>query len=227
MVKKKKKTCKSIEQEFTGDPFSNLKGFSVSDSSYKALDPPILKPSHSRSVGTFVDEMEKLGVERLKAEGCSDEEPVTEQSAVGNSKIEDKNQKDEDLFIAAINGFSVRFEDSLSEECDTEVKAVPRRMKQLKKGQLTPDASLDLHGCLRAEVIEKLRFFIKDAQYQGWKTLLVITGKGLHSEDGTSVLRDETEQFLAGAGKNFVVEWGRAPRQYGGDGALILFLRNS
>ncbi|MDA3902789.1 MAG: Smr/MutS family protein [Desulfuromusa sp.] len=222
---KKKKTAKAKKLEFNNDPFLNLKGFTVFGQVQKAEVPSEQIQSRSDITGSFAEEMEMLGVKPLGADVDSDEKCFAEPPVIDNSVVEVKAQTDEELFFAAVNGFSVRFEDYLPDESRSDERAMPRRMKQLKQGNLTPDASLDLHGCLRAEVVEKLRYFLQNAQHQASQTLLVITGKGLHSEDGTPILRDVVEQFLSGEGKKFVAEWGRAPKQYGGDGALVLFLR--
>ena len=222
---KKKNTAKSKKQEFNSDPFRNLKGFAVSEPETNKQKSPEPKQSHEKVFGSFAEEMEMLGVKHLSSEDGTEEELFDGYSTQDNSTVEIEEQTDEELFLAAVTSFSSHFEDDLPEESLPESKAVPRRMKQLKQGNLTPDASLDLHGCLRDEVVGKLRLFLQNAQHQNWQTLLVITGKGLHSEDGRSILRDEAELFISGEGKKLVAEWGRAPRQYGGDGALILFLR--
>ncbi|MCD6581475.1 MAG: Smr/MutS family protein, partial [Desulfuromusa sp.] len=141
-----------------------------------------------------------------------------------NSAEEIINPTDKELFLTAMGNLPVRFKDHLPEN-NLQPLAVPRRMKQLKQAKLTPDASLDLHGCQRTEVEEKLRYFLQNAQHKDWQTLLVITGKGLHSDAGKPILRDAAELFLSGEGRKIVAEWGRATKQYGGDGALIVFLR--
>lgn len=134
------------------------------------------------------------------------------------------SQTGNDLFLEAMSELQVRFSDHLPAE-DAPQTASARRMKQLKQGRLVPEASLDLHGLQRAEVADKLRFFLQDALHQGWRTVLLITGKGLHSENGKAVLRCEAEHFLRNTGQRWVAEWGRAPKRYGGAGALVLFLR--
>ncbi|MDX2480234.1 MAG: Smr/MutS family protein [Desulfuromusa sp.] len=222
---KKKKTAQAKKLEFNNDPFLNLKGFPVSGQEQKAEKSSEQILSRRETFGSFAEEMEMLGVKPLGTEVDSDEKSFADPSVIDCSDVKVKTQTDEELFFAAVNGFSVRFEDHLPEESRSEEKAMPRRMKQLKQGNLTPVASLDLHGCLRAEVVEKMRHFVQNAQHQAWQTVLVITGKGLHSEDGTPILRDEVERYLSGEGKKLVAEWGRAPKQYGGDGALVLFLR--
>ena len=98
-------------------------------------------------------------------------------------------------------------------------------MRQLRKGRLRPEATLDLHGCYREEARKKVRNFLESRQRQGMKTVLIITGRGLRSKNGESVIRSDIEAYLRTRAKAWVVEWGRAPKQYGGDGALVVFLR--
>jgi DNA-nicking Smr family endonuclease len=221
---KKKKTSKLHPQEFNNNPLSDLRGFAVPRQKKKKSKFSVPAKLSEKVFGSFAEEMEMLGVQRLnKDKGVKDEAPGCS-SHMGNVVEKVENQTDEDFFLAAMNDLSMRFEDHLLED-DSKPVATPRRMKRLKQGKLTPDASFDLHGFQRAEVVGKLRYFLQNAQYQGWQTLLVITGKGLHSEDGEPILRDEAELFLSGEGKKFIAEWGRAPKQYGGDGVLVLFLR--
>ncbi len=114
------------------------------------------------------------------------------------------------------------FTDELPEE--VEPSATPRRMKLLRAGKLVPEAELDLHGLDRVRAREKTRYFLEDAVYQGKRTVLLITGKG-HGSAGEPVLRKEMERFLARDAGAWVSEWGDAPRRYGGEGALVVFLR--
>ena len=223
---KKKKISKSKKHDFNSDPFNHLKGFVVSDQEQE--EQPSFSPEQSRKevIGSFTDEMEMLGVRQLNKDIDLEDETPDKFLPAENSAEEIINQTDEELFLTAMGDLPVRFKDHLPEN-DPQPLAVPRRMKQLKQGKLTPDASLDLHGCQRTEVEEKLRYFLQNAQHQDWQTLLVITGKGLHSDAGKPILRDATEQFLSGEGRTIVAEWGRATKQYGGDGALIVFLRKN
>ena len=221
---KKKKISKPKKHDFNSDPFNNLKGFVVSGLEQKVQQSSIPEQSRRKVIGSFADEMEMLGVKQLDKGIDLEEESPDSFLPTDNIVEKSKSQTDEELFLTAMGDFPVQFKDHLPES-DPQPLAVPRRMKQLKQGKLTPDASLDLHGCQRTEVEEKLRYFLKNAQHQGWLTLLVITGKGLHSDAGKPVLRDAAEQFFSGEGKKLIAEWGRATKQYGGDGALILFLR--
>ncbi len=227
---KKKKTAKSINHEFNNAPFNHLKGFVASNPENdgqreeKAIS---TEQSQQQVYGSFADEMGMLGVDRLNQKDEIEDEESEGLIAAGcmgdkaEDQIEDKSDKA--LFLAAMGDLTVTFEDSYAEE-NSHLGAKPKRIKQLKQGTLVPDASLDLHGFKRAEVVEKITHFLQNARHHGWQTLLVITGKGLHSESGEPALRNEVELYLSGEGKKQVVEWSRAPRQYGGDGALVLFL---
>ena len=221
MTKKKNKTVRN--NEFNSDPFKHLKGFAFSPEEKKEDISPVVKgePDIPKS---FLSEMEMLGVQRLK-QGEEFEEELINSSLIEEEGIsESANPSDEELFLSALGELTVSFQDQLPDETITP-QAEPRRMKQLKLGRVTPDAFLDLHGCKRIEVAAKISHFLNNSYHHGHLTVVIITGKGLHSEGGVAVLRDEAEQFLATQCAALVSEWGRAPKQYGGSGALAVFLR--
>jgi len=221
---KKKNNSKSKKNDFNNDPFSNLKGFAVSDLEKKAPKTISSEPPRQQMTGSFADEMAMLGVRKMNRENDMETDEVECLLPVDDVVTVIKDQTDDELFLEAMGALTVNFSDDLPDE-NPSPTAMPKRMKQLRQGRLTPEASLDLHGFQCAEAIEKLRHFLQNGQHYGWLTVLVITGKGLHSETGEPVLRNEVEQFLSGEGQKLIAEWGRAPKQYGGDGALILFLR--
>ena len=99
-------------------------------------------------------------------------------------------------------------------------------MRQLRRGQLVPEDQLDLHGLHRHEALEKVRFFLEDAAYHGRRTVLIVTGRGQHSAEGP-VLREAVARYLREEQGGQVLEWGVAPKNYGGDGALVVFLRGT
>jgi len=223
-VAKKRKKANLKNREFNSDPFSDLKGFAVS-----AADKDEMKHSKKETftpdaVGSFAEEMGIMGVEKLNLDSDAEDE-LLETFSESPSSVQSKEPTDDEIFLTAMGALSVNFRDCLTPD-DVPPSAKPRRIKQLRRGEIVPDDSLDLHGCVRSEAVQRLNHFLEDSLYQGWKTVLVITGKGLHSEEGTPILRDEVERYLSDKGKNYVVEWERAPKQYGGAGALILFLRN-
>jgi DNA-nicking Smr family endonuclease len=109
---------------------------------------------------------------------------------------------------------------------DTGHHASPRRMRQFRQGHLVPDGRLDLHGLHRDQALEKVRWYLQDAAWQGLRTILIITGRGKNSPEGP-VLREAVARYLNAGGDGLVLEWGLAPQRFGGEGALVVFLRSS
>ncbi|ALC16999.1 Smr domain-containing DNA-nicking endonuclease [Desulfuromonas soudanensis] len=212
------------------NPFASLKGFCVSNDKPKKPVPPVSKAlpepaleEEPRDDGTlFAEEMERLGLSPGGPEASHEEAPE-EETGEGTEKIRTlAPPTDQELFCAALGTMDAVFEDEFSPE--EEVRAEPRRMRLVRRGQLLPEARLDLHGLHRDQAREKVRFFLENSVYQGFRTVLIITGRGLGS-GSEPVLRTEIERYLTHQAGAWVVEWGRAPRQHGGEGALVVFLK--
>ncbi len=98
----------------------------------------------------------------------------------------------------------------------------PVRITRAQMQAARSEAVLDLHGLARLDAVEALREFLGTAAAGGLHKVLVIHGKGLHSEDGRGVLSDAVREVLS---KNRNVEaWGQAPNQQGGRGASWVWL---
>jgi len=223
-MSKKKKQAGKLKKTFNANPFSHLKGFAVSAEEEQMSAPPENPAKSVEIYGSFEDEMGMLGVQPLNMndeEDCDDHIPD-----VLDDVLDSENEilTDDELFLSAMNGLNVDFKDDFDLPKE-QGKAIPRRMKQVKQGRLKPESKLDLHGCTRAEVLPNIKKFLKNAQMLGMETVLVVTGRGLHSEGGEPVLRNEVECYLNGKSDGFVAEWSRAPKEYGGEGALLLFIR--
>ncbi len=217
---KKKRSPKNTPETMNNNPFRALKGFAVSDAEDEALPAAEkIEPAVQAKERSFAEEMDFLGVDPL-AEQRKPSDDTIEPTATPVEPAEE--QSDEQLFMESLGQLDVHFSDQFPVEVQA---AKPRRLKQLRQGRLIPDARLDLHGLRRHQVAGKISHFLQDAAYQQWQTLVIVTGRGLHSADGQAVLRDEAERYLAENGRRLVAEWGRAPRQYGGKGALVVFLK--
>ena len=230
----RKKSPQNIKKEFVSTPFNQLKGVSVPDPTKPKPVPvqpqtPAVEDRSSKRE-SFHDEMVMLGVKPLHQRDddfCQEAELTEIPDAEGADELAEKSLSGDELFLSEMQDLEVRFsEPDYEDPASGKAESEPRRMKQLRQGRITPDASLDLHGFKRADVAGKIKYFIQGARYQGWQTLLVITGRGLHSESGEAVLREETEQVIGLIGKQEIAEWGYAPQRYGGKGAIVLFLKN-
>lgn len=108
--------------------------------------------------------------------------------------------------------------------------------RELEKGRLEVEARLDLHGLRQRDAHAQLKRFLKAAQAQGLKHVLVITGKGAALEASQSFYKEEERGVLRNAVPLWlsepdfaalVVSVSPAPRRLGGDGALYVRVRRA
>ncbi len=83
---------------------------------------------------------------------------------------------------------------------------------------------LDMHGKTRHEALALLRRTLVREKGRG-RRLLVVTGKGTHSEDGRPVIRDAIVSWLETAGARYIRESRFAQPERGGDGAIEIVTR--
>lgn len=107
-----------------------------------------------------------------------------------------------------------------------------RRLKQrVARGREPIEARLDLHGHTQSEAHAALLLFLRRAQADGVKTVLVVTGKGgtKNARDesaGRGVLKRAVPLWLALAEfRRFVLGFEDAHVGHGGQGALYVRLR--
>jgi DNA-nicking Smr family endonuclease len=108
------------------------------------------------------------------------------------------------------------------------IAPLDRRTKQkLARGREAIDARLDLHGMTQAEAHTALARFLRRAQADGCKFVLVVTGKGVRGSGETrGVLRRQVPQWLALAEfRELVIGFEAAHVGHGGEGALYVRVR--
>jgi DNA-nicking Smr family endonuclease len=111
--------------------------------------------------------------------------------------------------------------------------ALGRRVKQsLTRGRAPIDARIDLHGLTQSEAHRGLLRFLRRAQADGAKFVLVVTGKGRASTreaaDDRGVLRRQVPHWLSLAEfRSLVVGFEPAGPGHGGDGALYVRIRRA
>ncbi|WP_316013381.1 Smr/MutS family protein [Roseobacter sp. HKCCA0434] len=114
-----------------------------------------------------------------------------------------------------------------------EALAMDRRaFEKMVRGNLRPDARLDLHGMTVAAAHDRLRGFVLRAHSNGARLLLVITGKGKRgAEDAIiperhGVLRHQVPHWLRLPPLGpLVLQVAPAHRRHGGEGAYYVYLR--
>jgi DNA-nicking Smr family endonuclease len=100
-----------------------------------------------------------------------------------------------------------------------------RTVERLRRGQLRPEARLDLHGMTQAEAHRALERFVPQARDAGKRCIIVITGKGSVSAGG-GVLRNAVPGWLNSPSlRSAVLAYAEAIPRDGGAGALYVLLR--
>jgi DNA-nicking Smr family endonuclease len=117
--------------------------------------------------------------------------------------------------------------------------AAPLRMDakaftRLKRGKLVPEARMDLHGMTVDRAHGALNHFVLNAQAQGMRLVLVITGKGVREDPydpmprQRGVLKTQVPQWLRLAPlAQAVLQVSEAHRTHGGEGAYYVYLRRN
>jgi len=98
------------------------------------------------------------------------------------------------------------------------------QVAELRAGKVRAEATLDLHGELVATAIAQLRTFIVEARRIGHRCVLVIHGRGSHSEHGAP-LREAVLAELLGPLSGCVHALASAAPADGGDGATYVMVR--
>jgi len=226
----KKKQHPQKPKEFSVAPFKALKGIAVPVPATAAplAATPLPSPPPPAEDEDDLDLFFRA-VSDVRPLATADQgEPRKEASAfvpppaMRARKFEEEDRK---LFLKALEGMDVRFQDEIpDDEGETLPPISASRVKQLKQGTIRIRMELDLHGLTRDQALESLGHFIDGAWRREMKAVLVITGKGNNSP-GEPVLQAAVTGWLRDKGKKTVVEFAPAPRQMGGSGAFVVFLR--
>lgn len=103
---------------------------------------------------------------------------------------------------------------------------------KMTRGKLAPEARIDLHGLTLSEAHPELIRFILNAQSDGLRLVLVITGKGKRSQDigpipqRMGILRHQVPHWLRLPPLGHaVLQVSEAHLKHGGSGAYYVYLR--
>jgi DNA-nicking Smr family endonuclease len=112
--------------------------------------------------------------------------------------------------------------------------------EKLRKGELKPQASLDLHGMTENAAHRALATFLRGAAARSLRLVIVVTGKGAQAAGPDEPFDLERETSRRGVLKTMTPRWLREPdlapfiadvrpahRSHGGDGALYVYLRKA
>ena len=108
--------------------------------------------------------------------------------------------------------------------------------KRVRRGRLDLDGRIDLHGLTQAQALRSLRHFLQMAHASGYRTVLVITGKGFKSREREAapwevveepgVLRRKLPEWLClPEFSQYVSGFATSHARHGGSGAFYVTLR--
>lgn len=98
-------------------------------------------------------------------------------------------------------------------------------VRELSRGKKMPERSLDLHGMRQEVAFTRLQNFLQDAQLDGLKLVIVVTGKGA---SGGGVLKNSVPDWLElPSFRHMVIGYAEAGRFHGRDGALYVRVRKA
>jgi DNA-nicking Smr family endonuclease len=219
---------KSRKQEqgpgaFQNSPFEVLKG---------VIKKPSLAPAAAPKAAPHEDHEDEEALFLRSVSGATrvaaDEDRGPEQQTPPEAREThiDDEVNGQELFLQALGTIGTTgFRDEPADrEEDAPVRTSSSRMRQLKRGTIRIGEELDLHGFLKDEAIRRLEHFIESSVARGLQAVLVIAGKGTNSPEGP-VLPGAVDAWLRERGKGKVAEFHLAPRDKGGSGAYVVFLK--
>ena len=135
-----------------------------------------------------------------------------------NSNISDKDKKDWEKFLS-------------------DKSSLPNKDNNLRKKKIGKIKSIDLHGYGLEEANKTIENFILEAHKDGVTKLIVVTGKGLHSQNekdpyvskNLGILKYSVPEFIKGSQELMkrIIELRDASAEDGGSGAFYILLKKT
>ena len=133
-----------------------------------------------------------------------------------NDKISEKDKKDWNNFIS-------------------NKEKLKNKDVDINKTLIQKIRSIDLHGLTLDQANKKISNFIKECYLENVNKIIVITGKGLHSQNEKnpyiskklSILKYSVPEFIKNNGEllSLIYEFGTAKIEDGGSGAFYIYLK--
>ncbi|MDX8394223.1 MAG: Smr/MutS family protein [Mariprofundales bacterium] len=100
-----------------------------------------------------------------------------------------------------------------------------RNLRELRSGRISIDKRLDLHGFFREEALTLLENTVANMFQHRQRILCVVHGRGLHSEQGRTVLKQAVLGHLNYGLSRFILAAVPAPNSRGG--ATLIWLKKN
>ncbi len=151
-------------------------------------------------------------------------------SAIDESGVKNLDNMDDEAFYEGLTGEkpdSPKDLDILKMGGEKKEEPEKRRSvaERMSKYPSKPQRELDLHGKKGDEAGRAIRLFVLESDRLNLRKVSIITGKGLHSEQGQSVLKNVAEEKLRELVKEKRVlsyEWGNRNKAH--SGSVIVYI---
>lgn len=129
-----------------------------------------------------------------------------------------------DAFVAGTGPF--RLDDTTEAVSGLADGVDARLLRQLKRGEYSVEAHLDLHGLTKEEAKQEVALFMRASLVASRRCVLIVHGRGLRSKDQVPVLKEAVVGWLSrGSLSSHVLAFATARPSDGGAGALYVLLR--
>ena len=146
------------------------------------------------------------------------------------SLISKNDKKAWENYIANFNNFSINFHNSKNNPLNKQTKIFLKnssshgQLKSYKNRKVRPEGVIDLHGYRLHNARIALQKYILNAYEKNIRNILIITGKGYNNK---GILKKEVPLWLNGQNlMSLLVNFEIAPKEFGGDGALLVKIKN-
>lgn len=100
--------------------------------------------------------------------------------------------------------------------------------KKLKSGKFKIDLKLDFHGFTLDEAFDFLLYSVETAYNQGFRCLLVVTGKGKNTKQGRDSIKSQISNWLQHPNiSSKIIKYVDADIKHGGTGAIYILLKRN
>ena len=146
------------------------------------------------------------------------------------SLISKNDKKMWENYIANFNNFSINFQNRKNNQVNKQTKIFLKnsssngQLNSYKKGKVRPEGVIDLHGYRLHSARIALQKYILNAYEKNIRNILIITGKGYNNK---GILKKEVPLWLNDQNlMSLLVNFEIAPKEFGGDGALLVKIKN-
>lgn len=160
-------------------------------------------------------------VSHKKANAPTKEEKELERAKKTNidDLIEEQNSKQINPMEAWLRRYGTIDKDKIAEETEQRIRQTDHNYLRSMK----IEASIDLHGLHQDEAEGRLNSFIADCKRRGLKKILIVHGKGIHSNGTDPVLGELVRKYIE-HDKRLGMS-GHPDRNMGGNGATWVIIK--